>query len=80
MRVKIRKWGNSASVRIPASVMVAAALRIGQSVDIKEEGGRIIVEPITAPVYHLDQLLDRMKPETFYTEVKFGPPAAQEIW
>ena len=80
MRVQVKKWGNSASVRIPASVMTAAALEIDQAVDIREESGRIIIEPVKTPIYDLDQLLDQMKPETFHDEIDFGPPVGQEIW
>jgi antitoxin MazE len=43
MKVVIKKWGNSASVRIPAAVMAAARLTLDASVDVREEGGRIIV-------------------------------------
>jgi antitoxin MazE len=80
MLVHVKKWGNSASVRIPASVMAAAALSIDQAVEVREEGGRIIIEPIKAPVYDLDQLLDQMTPETFHDDIDFGPPAGQEVW
>lgn len=41
MRVQVKRWGNSASVRIPASEMAAAALRIDQEVDVREDEGRI---------------------------------------
>jgi antitoxin MazE len=80
MRVQVKKWGNSASVRIPAAVMAAASLSVDQSVEVTAEGGRVIIEPVTTPVYDLDQLLDQMTPETFHQEVDFGPPVGQEIW
>jgi antitoxin MazE len=80
MRVQVKKWGNSASVRIPASVMAAAALSIDQAVEVREECGRIVIEPIAVPVYDLDQLLDQMMPETFHEEIDFGPPVGQEAW
>jgi antitoxin MazE len=80
MRVQVKKWGNSAAVRIPASVMAAAALNVDQAVEVREEGGRIIIEPVKTPVYDLDQLLDRMNPETFPEDVDFGPPVGQETW
>ncbi len=80
MKVQVKKWGNSASVRIPASVMAAAALSLDQAVEIREEGGRIIIEPITTPVYDLDQLLDQMTPESFHDDEDFGPPVGQEAW
>ena len=80
VRVRIKKWGDSGSVRIPASVMAAASLSIGQSVNVRGEGDRIIVEPITAAAYDLDQFLDRMEQETFPEEMDFGPPAGREVW
>jgi antitoxin MazE len=49
MRTNVKQWGNSASVRIPASIMAAASLRIDQEVDIREEGGRVIIQPVTVP-------------------------------
>ncbi len=48
-----------------ASVIAAAAVGVDRAVDVGAEGGRIIIEPVTAPVLDLDQLLDRMTPETF---------------
>lgn len=80
MRVQVKKWGNSAAVRIPASVMAAATLRVDQVVEIREEDGRIVLEPTPAPAFDLDALLDRMTPESFPEEVDFGPPAGKEIW
>ncbi len=80
MRVLIKKWGNSASVRIPASVMAAAALRLDQAVDVSEQGGRIIIEPVRAPVYDLDEMLDRIRHETFHDEIDFGLRKGGETW
>ena len=80
MRLHIRKWGNSASVRIPASVMASASIAIDQLVDVREEGGVIVIEPIRASAYDLNTLLDRMTPDTFPDDVEFGPPVGGEIW
>ncbi len=80
MKVQIKKWGNSASVRIPASVMAAAHLTLDQAVEVREENGRIVIEPIRAPVYELDDLLNQMTPETFHEEVDFGQPVGDEAW
>lgn len=63
MGVQVKKWGNSAAICIPAAIMAAAALNVGQEVEVREEGGRLIIEPITKPVYTLDELLAGMKPE-----------------
>ena len=80
MRVHVRKWGNSASVRLPARVMAAAALRLDQAVEVREDEGRIIIEPIPEAREDLDSLLARMRPETFPDDLDFGPPVGEEIW
>jgi len=79
MRVQVKKWGNSASVRIPASVMAAASLQIDQEVDVREEEGRIIIDPVMQS-YDLDMLLARMTPDTFPEAIDFGAPVGNESW
>ena len=80
MRLQVKKWGNSAAVRIPASIMAAAQLQIDQTVDVREDDGCIVIEPVRAPVYTLEELLEGMDPDTFHDEVDFGPPVGKEIW
>lgn len=80
MRVQVKKWGNSASVRIPASIMAAAALHVDQEVDVREEEGRVIIEPVRAPSYDLDALLVAMTPDTFPEDIDFGPSVGHEVW
>lgn len=60
--------------------MAAAALQIDQEVEMREEDGRIIIEPIAAPAYDLATLLTAMTPDTFPDDVDFGPPVGEEIW
>jgi len=45
MRVSLKKWGNSAAVRLPAAVMKAAHLRLDQPLEVCQEHGRVIIEP-----------------------------------
>jgi antitoxin MazE len=80
MRMLIKKWGNSAAVRIPASVLAASSIAVDQAVNVREEDGRIVIEPIKADPYELDALLDQMRPETFPEDIDFGPPQGREMW
>ena len=80
MRLQVKKWGNSAAVRIPASIMAAARLEIDQTVDIREDDGRIVIEPVRTPVYTLEELLEGMDPDTLPELIDFGPPVGKEIW
>jgi len=79
MHVIVKKWGNSASVRIPVSVMEAARLSLNETVDVREEGGHIVIEPVrSTKEYDLAQMLAGITPENLHTEVGFGPPVGKE--
>lgn len=79
MRVIVKKWGNSASVRIPAGIMEAARLSLDAPVDVREEGGRIVIEPIRSTEYDLARLLAGITPENLHSEVAFGAPVGKEL-
>jgi len=78
MRTTVKKWGNSASVRIPAAIMEAAHLTLDEVVDIREEGGYIVIEPIRPRGYDLAELLAGITPENLHAEVGFGEPVGKE--
>jgi antitoxin MazE len=68
-------WGNSASVRIPSSVLSAAKLHVDSQVDVREEDGRIIVEPVRDRV---DDLIARITPDNVHSELGFGAAVGKE--
>ena len=80
MKVLVKKWGNSASVRIPAAVMQAAHLNLDDPVDVREESGRVIIEPIEHKEYKLDDLVRRITRENLHENVDFGGPVGNEVW
>jgi antitoxin MazE len=80
MRTVIKKWGNSASVRIPASIMKAARLDLDEAVDVREEGGRVVIEPVRHKEYDLAQLLKGITRKNLHQEIDFGGPVGKEVW
>lgn len=80
MRGVVKKWGNSAAVRIPAAVLEAARMRLDQSVDVREEDGRIIIEKLSPASADIDELIDCITPENRHAEIDFGPPRGEESW
>ena len=78
MRAVAKKWGNSASIRIPSNVLKAAKIEIGDPVDIREEQGRIVVEPLRPASYDLASLIERITPDNLHDEADFGRPAGKE--
>jgi len=79
MRVVVKKWGNSASVRIPAAIMHAAHLSLDEEVDIREENGKIVIIPVRPTTYALSTLLEGITLENLHSEIDFGAPVGKEL-
>jgi antitoxin MazE len=79
MQVIVKKWGNSAAVRIPSSVLAASGLKIDQPVEVREEAGCVVIEPVTSKEYDLAVLLAGITPENIHEEVDFGATVGQEL-
>ncbi|MGI4796053.1 MAG: AbrB/MazE/SpoVT family DNA-binding domain-containing protein [Janthinobacterium lividum] len=80
MQGVIKKWGNSAAVRIPASVLEAAHVHLDQPVDVREEAGRIVIEPLRPVSYDLASLVAGITDENRHEPIETGAPAGQEDW
>jgi antitoxin MazE len=78
MQVLVKKWGNSASVRIPASIMAAAKLSLDQPVDVREEAGCVVIEPIRTREFDLADLIAGITDDNMHEEIDFGPPVGRE--
>lgn len=79
MRVIIKKWGNSASVRIPKAIMSAAHLHLDEAVEVREENGRVIIESTHPHRYNLKQLLTAITQENLHDATDFGGPIGREL-
>ncbi len=80
MRLQAKMGGDDSAVCIPPSVMALAGLRHDQIVDVRAESGKIVISPVTAPKYDLDQMFALMTPDTFPDNLDFGPPKGLEAW
>jgi antitoxin MazE len=80
MKASVKKWGNSAAVRIPAAVLEATHVRIDEEVDIREEAGRIVIEPVREKKFELNDLLKEITKDNIHQEIDFGSPEGREVW
>lgn len=80
MQGVVKKWGNSAAVRIPASVLEAARVRLDQPVDVREESGRIIIEPLHPVRYEIARLVAGITDENRHDSDETGAPVGREVW
>ncbi|MCY4320956.1 MAG: AbrB/MazE/SpoVT family DNA-binding domain-containing protein [Bdellovibrionaceae bacterium] len=78
MSSKIQKWGNSAGVRIPKTIMEKANLDLNSKVEIECKNKKIIICSKKKPL-HLKELLSKITKDNLHKEdnyVKVG----KELW
>ncbi|MGH7067914.1 MAG: AbrB/MazE/SpoVT family DNA-binding domain-containing protein [Acetobacteraceae bacterium] len=78
MRAIIRRWGNSAAVRIPAAILETAALSCDQAVEVRAEAGQIVIAPVRRDDLRLAHLVAQITDENLHQEVDFGAPVGRE--
>ena len=71
MRVVIKKWGNSAAVRLPSSMLKSLKVGIDDLLEVRIEENRLILEPVRQQ-YTLAQLLGGIKQSNTHPEIDFG--------
>ncbi len=76
----IKKWGKSAAVRIPQAVLDAARVRLDQPVDVREEGGRIVVEAVHPRRYDIEELVAGITDDNRHEPIDMGPAVGGEVW
>ena len=80
MNSSIGQWGNSLAVRLPKHIVQALNLKANDRLQIKEEAGKIILEPIPElPELSLDELLSQVTEEP-EPEIDWGKPEGEEVW
>ncbi|HLV27483.1 MAG TPA: AbrB/MazE/SpoVT family DNA-binding domain-containing protein [Burkholderiaceae bacterium] len=72
MRGVIKKWGNSAAVRLPSSMLKSLRVGIDDLLEMKVERGCLVMRPVRAQEYTLNQLVGGIKASNTHAEVDFG--------
>jgi antitoxin MazE len=53
---------------------------LDEVVDIREEEGRIVIEPLRQKTFALEDLLKGITPKNLHHTVDFGTPKGEEVW
>jgi antitoxin MazE len=80
MQARIQKWGNSLALRIPKAFAVEAQLEEDALVEIALVEGQLVVKPVTAHEWTLDELLAGVTPHNIHREIEMGSPVGKELW
>jgi antitoxin MazE len=76
MEQTLKKWGNSLALRLPKRIAEELNLKEGSKVDIKIEGGKIVI----VPKKELKELLEAIRPDNLHQETDWGQREGNEIW
>lgn len=80
MRTVIKKRGTSAWARIPGAVLRAAHLQPGDTVEVWDESGRVVIEPVHGKEYSSVELVKGISPRNLHDEVNSAGPVGKEVW
>ena len=80
MVTKLQKWGNSLGLRLPKKLAEDLEMATGTEVDITVVKGKLVLTPIKAKKFRLDDLLSKVTKENLHTEFDFGTPRGRETW
>ena len=79
MLTKVQKWGNSLALRIPKAFALDAQLVNDSVVEISLVDGQIVIKPIVAPTWTLEQLLSGVN-NNLHHETDTGNAVGNEVW
>lgn len=77
MRVTVQKWGNSLGIRIPSLYVKEFDLKNGNTVEISEEDGKIIISPQKKT---LSEMVARIDSRNLHSPIETGPSTGGEEW
>lgn len=80
MVVTIKRWGNSAAVRIPVAIMESASLTLDTDVNVQEKNGRIVIERVIKKDQLLADLLEKITPDNVHAEFDYGVAIGKEAF
>jgi len=85
MRSEIKRWGNSAAVRLPSKILAAAQLDVSSPISMQVKGNKIIIEAAREPQskrlklpYSEAALLADLTPDSAHSD-ELALPSAREM-
>jgi antitoxin MazE len=78
MQAVLRKWGNSAAIRLPSMVLKESNFCLNQTVLISAEREKITITPAKRLRYELKTLLAGITKDNRHDDVDFGLQVGKE--
>ncbi len=77
---KVQKWGNNIALRISRVFAQQINLQPNSPVELVIDGDKLVVAPVSEPVFTLDELLAGITEENRHGAVDTGTAAGNEAW
>ena len=75
MQTEIKRWGNSAAVRLSSKILAAASLGVNSPITVNVKGKKIVIEPVVEQTgrrlklpFSESMLLEGLTPETVHAD------------
>ncbi len=79
MRAKVTKWGNSLGLRLPRAVAQELGIDEEGQVEMEVLQGKLVIAPVRAREYSLEELLSGITPENCHAEMDWGGSTGAEF-
>jgi antitoxin MazE len=79
MELAIKKWGNSAAVRLPTALLDSLNLTLDSIVEVFTQDDTIVIKPVRKTNISLDELLQGITPQNLHGEVDTGYAVGREF-
>ena len=80
MLTRMRKWGNSYTVRLPSAVVQETGIREGEALQVEVVNRHIQLRRPAKRKYALDELVTGIRRSNLHGEVEFGAPEGREAF
>ena len=80
MEIRVKKWGNSLTLRIPKLLADEVGLEDDSQVEISIVDKKLVIVPVVESEFSLEYLLSLVTKDNLHNEVDTGIAVGGEVW
>jgi len=80
MEIRVKKWGNSLTLRIPKLLADEVGLEYDSQVEISIVDKKLVIVPVVESEFSLEHLLSQVTKDNLHNEVDTGIAVGGEVW
>ena len=80
MEARLQKWGNSAGVRIPSSILKSLNIKTNDILNIEQEEDKIVISIPKKKKISLEERIKNYHSDNLAKDFSWDEPVGKEIW